>query len=154
MNLLVDVAADPAALAALQRRTDCRIEIQYGARAASVRSRAPGTNTTYVETHPDAAQAPPCRCARLRFSSSACNVRAGQRRAVSELEPVLSVESRLVHLDDPAQPDRPVDTLEQLTIPAVFLVDGDTGKILATAGDLRGDKLSKSVEAALAAKKK
>lgn len=40
------------------------------------------------------------------------------------------------------------------SIPAVFLVDGDTGKILATASDLRGDKLSKSVEAALAAKKK
>ncbi len=40
------------------------------------------------------------------------------------------------------------------SIPAVFLVDGDTGKILATASDLRGDKLAKSVEAALAAKKK
>jgi len=40
------------------------------------------------------------------------------------------------------------------SIPAVFLVDGDTGKILATANDLRGDKLSKTVEAALAARKK
>lgn len=40
------------------------------------------------------------------------------------------------------------------SIPAVFLVDGDTGKILATANDLRGDKLAKSVEAALAARKK
>lgn len=40
------------------------------------------------------------------------------------------------------------------SIPAVFLVDGDTGKILATASDLRGDKLAKTIVSALAAKKK
>jgi len=37
-------------------------------------------------------------------------------------------------------------------IPAAFLVNGDTGKILAT--EVRGDKLGKAIEKALADKNK
>ena len=38
-------------------------------------------------------------------------------------------------------------------IPACWLVDGDTGTILATENDLRGEKLEATIEAALAKKK-
>ncbi len=39
------------------------------------------------------------------------------------------------------------------SIPAAFLVDGDTGKILATTGELRGEALEKTLTAALEKKK-
>lgn len=39
-------------------------------------------------------------------------------------------------------------------IPATYLVDGDTGRILAMGDDLRGAKLETTIERALAAKKK
>ncbi len=38
------------------------------------------------------------------------------------------------------------------TLPAAFLVDGDTGLILASGDELRGENLAKNVETALAAK--
>jgi peroxiredoxin len=38
------------------------------------------------------------------------------------------------------------------SIPAAFLVDGDTGKILAAGGELRGDNLAATVEKALVKK--
>ena len=38
------------------------------------------------------------------------------------------------------------------SIPQAFLVDGDTGKILASGGDLRGENLEKTIEKALAGK--
>jgi peroxiredoxin len=38
-------------------------------------------------------------------------------------------------------------------IPAAFLVDGDTGKIVASGNDLRGEKLAPTVEKALSTKK-
>jgi len=38
-------------------------------------------------------------------------------------------------------------------IPAAFLVDGDTGQIVASGNDLRGEKLEATVQAALAKKK-
>jgi thiol-disulfide isomerase/thioredoxin len=38
-------------------------------------------------------------------------------------------------------------------IPATYLVDGDTGKILAMGDDLRGERLAGTIERALAAKK-
>jgi peroxiredoxin len=41
-----------------------------------------------------------------------------------------------------------------LTTPTGFLVDGDTGKILATRNDLLGPALSKTIEKALADKKR
>ena len=40
------------------------------------------------------------------------------------------------------------------SIPQAILVDGDTGRILAAGGDLRGDKLAPAIESALADKKK
>lgn len=39
------------------------------------------------------------------------------------------------------------------SIPSAFLIDGDTGKILATTNDLRGEKLAETVTKALADKK-
>ncbi len=39
------------------------------------------------------------------------------------------------------------------SIPAAFLVDGDTGKIVAAGNDLRGEKLASTVEKALTTKK-
>ena len=38
------------------------------------------------------------------------------------------------------------------SIPRAFLVDGDTGKVLATGNDLRGEQLAGTVEKALAKK--
>lgn len=38
------------------------------------------------------------------------------------------------------------------SIPRDFLVDGDTGKIVATGNDLRGEQLAGTVEKALAKK--
>jgi thiol-disulfide isomerase/thioredoxin len=40
------------------------------------------------------------------------------------------------------------------SIPEAYLVDGDTGKILAGGEDIRGDKLGPAIERALAAKKR
>lgn len=40
------------------------------------------------------------------------------------------------------------------SIPRAILVDGDTGKIVATGNDLRGEKLAKTIEAELEKKKK
>jgi thiol-disulfide isomerase/thioredoxin len=40
------------------------------------------------------------------------------------------------------------------SIPAAFLVDGDTGVIVATGNDLRGEQLEGTLEKALAKKKK
>ncbi|MGV3614571.1 MAG: TlpA family protein disulfide reductase [Fimbriimonas sp.] len=40
------------------------------------------------------------------------------------------------------------------SIPATYLVDGDTGKILAMGNDLRGERLAATIEKALAAKAK
>jgi peroxiredoxin len=40
------------------------------------------------------------------------------------------------------------------SIPAAFLVDGDTGKVLAAGGSLRGDRLGPTITKALAAKAK
>ncbi|TWT39930.1 hypothetical protein RAS1_43200 [Phycisphaerae bacterium RAS1] len=37
-------------------------------------------------------------------------------------------------------------------IPSLFLVDGDTGKLLASGGDLRGDSLEGTLKTAIAAK--
>jgi peroxiredoxin len=37
-------------------------------------------------------------------------------------------------------------------IPATYLVDGDTGKILAMGADLRGERLAKTIEKALETK--
>ena len=39
------------------------------------------------------------------------------------------------------------------SIPRAFLVEGATGRILATGGDLRGAALSKTIEKALVEKK-
>jgi thiol-disulfide isomerase/thioredoxin len=39
------------------------------------------------------------------------------------------------------------------SIPAAFLVDGDTGMIVASGGDLRGESLDSTIESALAKKK-
>jgi thiol-disulfide isomerase/thioredoxin len=39
------------------------------------------------------------------------------------------------------------------SIPSAFLVDGDTGKVLASGNELRGESLSPSIEKALAQKK-
>jgi len=39
------------------------------------------------------------------------------------------------------------------SIPAAFLVDGDTGEVLASGGMLRGDQLEKTLSKALAKKK-
>ncbi len=44
-------------------------------------------------------------------------------------------------------------TYEVRSIPAMFLVDGDTGRIIATGGSLRGSKLDGTVEKAVKAKK-
>jgi hypothetical protein len=40
------------------------------------------------------------------------------------------------------------------SIPSAFLVDGDTGEILAAGNDLRGEKLAATIETALAKKTK
>ena len=40
------------------------------------------------------------------------------------------------------------------SIPSAFLVDGDTGAIVASGQDLRGEELAGTVEKALAKKKK
>jgi peroxiredoxin len=52
-----------------------------------------------------------------------------------------------------SQERRVIDTFVVRFLPAAFLIDGDTGMILAKVDSLRGDKLAATIEKALAKKK-